>query len=298
MSRFINPFTDVGFKIIFGQEVSKPMLLHFLNSLLEGERVITDITFLDKEQPAQYRDDRSLIYDILCQTDTGEKIIVEMQNRAQPNFIDRCLYYYAQAVSRQGEKGNGWDYHVNAVYLIALINFRIEKLGDRLRTDVQLVNMQTGKLFTYKERFIFLQLPVFNKEAKECKNDFERWIYVLNNMEVLDRMPWAAKDAVFQRLAKIAEVRNLTKEERWQYDRSLKHYRDSLNVMRGAIIEGETKGMAEGMAKGRAEGLAEGLAEGAKQERLKNAKSMKELGLDMQTIQKVTGLTPEEIEAL
>ena len=63
IGKFINPFTDVGFKIIFGQEFSKPRLLDFLNTLLEGERVITDLKFLDKEQPAIYDGDRSPIYD-------------------------------------------------------------------------------------------------------------------------------------------------------------------------------------------------------------------------------------------
>lgn len=81
MGKFINPFTDIGFKRIFGQEISKPLLLDFLNNLLKGEKVITNITFLDKEQPSEYRDDRSLIYDVFCETDDNERIIVEMQNR-------------------------------------------------------------------------------------------------------------------------------------------------------------------------------------------------------------------------
>ena len=92
MGRFINPFTDIGFKRIFGQEVSKPLLIDFLNNLLKGEKVITNLTFLDKEQPAEYKDDRSLIYDVFCETDLGERIIVEMQNREHPHFADRCLY--------------------------------------------------------------------------------------------------------------------------------------------------------------------------------------------------------------
>jgi len=66
MGKFINPFTDIGFKRIFGQEISKPLLLDFLNNLLKGEKVITNITFLDKEQPSEYRDDRSLIYDVFA----------------------------------------------------------------------------------------------------------------------------------------------------------------------------------------------------------------------------------------
>lgn len=290
MGRFVNPFTDVGFKIIFGQEVSKPMLLHFLNTLLAGERVITDISFLDKEQPAEYKEDRSLIYDLLCETETKERIIVEMQNKAQPNFIDRCLYYCSQALSRQGERGDEWGYRIHAVYLVAFVNFRMDALGDHLRTDVGLTDLQTGKLFTDKERFVFLQLPVFNKEAETCDNDFERWIYVLKNMAVLERMPWAAQDSVFRRLAKIAEVRNLTKEERFQYDRSLKHYRDSLNVMRGAI--------QEGLEKGRTEGRAKGIAEGRAEERMQVAKRMKAMGLAASQIAQVTGLETGEIERL
>lgn len=168
MGRFINPFTDVGFKRIFGQEVSKPLLLDFLNNLFEGEKVITDLTFLDKEQSADYRDDRSLIYDVFCKTDKGERIIVEMQNKEQPNFFDRCLYYYAQAVSRQGEKGSEWGYRIDAVYLIAFVNFHMSGLDNAFRTDIALADMRTKNVFSDKERFIFLQLPAFKKEADEC----------------------------------------------------------------------------------------------------------------------------------
>ena len=129
MGKFINPFTDVGFKKIFGQEFSKPLLLDFLNNLLKDEKHIKNIIFLDKEQPAEYKDDRSLIYDIFCETDNGERIIVEMQNKEQPYFADRCLYYYSQAVVRQGEKGINWKYHIDAVYLIAFMNFNLKELG-------------------------------------------------------------------------------------------------------------------------------------------------------------------------
>lgn len=274
MGRFINPFTDVGFKRIFGQEFSKPLLLDFLNNLLKGERAITDLTFLDKEQPAVYRDDRSLIYDVYCKTDKGERIIVEMQNKEQPNFADRCLFYFSQAVSRQGEKGADWDYHIDAVYMIAFINFHMDGLGDAFRTDLALANMRTKDIVTDKERFIFLQLPNFTKEADECENDFERWIYVLKNMEILDRMPWVAKNSVFHRLAEVGEVSNLSREERIKYDAAIRHFRDTLNVMRGA----EEKGMLKANRK--------------------TAKTLKGMGMNIDAISKATGLSKEEIEKL
>ena len=101
MGKFINPFTDYGFKKIFGQEVSKELLIEFLNDLLEGERVITDLTFLNNEQLPIYPGERIAIYDIFCTTDTGEKIIVEMQNRSQVYFKERALYYLSHAIVRQ-----------------------------------------------------------------------------------------------------------------------------------------------------------------------------------------------------
>ena len=282
MGKFVNPFTDIGFKRIFGQEVSKPLLLDFLNCLLKGERNITDLQFLDKEQPADYRDDRSLIYDIFCLTDTGEKIIVEMQNKEQPHFADRCLYYYSQAVSRQGERGADWDYQIDAVYLVAFVNFNMEGLANNFRTDVVLMNKQRGIPFSDKERFIFLQLPVFKKEADECRDDFERWIYVLKNMEILDRMPWAAKDSVFHKLAEIGEVSNMTKDERLKYDAALRHYRDTLNVMRSA----EDKGRQQGLTEGRQQGLTEG----RQQANIQTAKNLLAMGLSVDQIAKATGL--------
>lgn len=282
MGKFINPFTDIGFKIIFGQEFSKPRLLDFLNALLVGERIITDLRFLDKQMPAIYDGDRSPIYDILCETASGEKIIVEMQNREHPNFKERMLYYSAEAIVRQGEKGIVWGYEIKAVYMVAFTNFVLTGYDGRLRIDVGLADMQKNELFTDKMRLICLQMPCFTKEAEECENHFERWIYILKNMDTLTRMPWAAQNAVFQRLAEVAEVSKLSKEERLEYDHALKRYRDTYNAMTGAE------------QKGRAEGRAEGIEDNKRD----NARRMKADNMPVELIAKYTGLTKEEIEQL
>lgn len=114
MGKFINPFTDFGFKKIFGQEISKDLLIDFLNDLLVGERVITDLTFLNNEQLPELKDDRGVIYDIYCTTDTGEKIIVEMQNKSQAFFKERALYYLSKAILRQGEVGHEWKFDIKS----------------------------------------------------------------------------------------------------------------------------------------------------------------------------------------
>lgn len=173
---------DVGFKRIFGQEISKPLLIHFLNNLLEGERHIVNLTLLDKEQVAEYEDDRSLIYDIYCETDNGEKIVVEMQNRTQPYFKQRSIYYAAQALSRQGQKGSMWHYDIKSIYLIAFLNFTQTDIGSEFRTDVAMMNMCNGEMFSDLVRLIYLQLPYFNEQEVDCDNDFKCWIYTLKNM--------------------------------------------------------------------------------------------------------------------
>ena len=286
MGKFINPFTDVGFKRLFGQEISKPVLIAFLNSLLEGERHVVDLQYLDKEKIGINDGDRSLIYDVLCKTDSGEYIIVEMQNKSQPYFKNRSIYYSARSIIEQGERGSEWEYDIKAVYLIALLNFRLEGLEKELRTDVALMDMKRHTLFSDKVRMVFLQLPYFIKELDECEDIFERIIYVLKHMDILQRMPFLAQDAVFKRLSEIADVASLSKEERREYDKSLKHYRDTIAVMHGQWLEGHASGLAEGMEKG---------IEKAKYE---DARQMKADNMPVELIAKYTGLTKEAIEAL
>ena len=99
MSRFVNPFTDLGFKVIFGQPASKGLLITLLNELLAGEHHIEDLCFLDKEDHTDNVHDKGIIYDLYCRTDSGEYIIVEMQNRWHSHFLDRTLYYVCRAVA-------------------------------------------------------------------------------------------------------------------------------------------------------------------------------------------------------
>ena len=298
MAKFINPFTDVGFKRIFGQEFSKPLLLDFLNSLLEGEKHIVNLTFLDKEQPALYDEDRSLIYDIYCETDEGEHIIVEMQNKSQPYFKSRSIYYISESIARQGERGSSWNYAIDSVYLIAFLNFIPLDFKQQFRTDVVLAEKNTVDQFSDKLRMIYLQLPLFKKEADECENQVERWIYLLKNMETLSRLPWAAQSAVFKKLESIADVGAMSRDERLKYDEALRKYRDTISVFEGVRMDGLMEGRMEGRKDGLMEGLMEGRMEGQRSEKMENARKMKTYGLALDMIAEITGLSIEEVRGL
>ena len=302
MSKYINPFTDWGFKRLFGQELSKELLISFLNDLLEDELYVSDVTFRDKEQLAPTKDQRGIIYDVYCETDHGERFIVEMQNRWQPNFIDRSICYACRSVLEQVEKGKREKedaYKFLPVYTICFMNY-LPKPDEvrKFRTDIILADKSSGKQVSNKLRFIYLALPLFTKSVEACDSDFDKWIYVLKHMEALTRMPWTAQKKVFEELEKYANSHHLTKKEWEAYENSLWIARDNLACMAAAEREAKEKGHAEGRAEGIAKGRAEGRAEGVANQQVLSARSMLSDGMSVDLVMRYTGLSKAEIEKL
>ena len=145
-------------------------------------------------------------------------------------------------------------------------------------------------MFSDKIRQVYLELPWFTKEADECETDFERWLYLLKHMDTLERMPFKAQKAVFDKLLEVADVANLSKDERVLYDEALKRYRDYKNT----IDYAEERGLEKGLKIGKAEGLAEGKTE----EQRQIAANLKKQGVNIETIAQCTGLSIEEIKEL
>lgn len=166
------------------------------------------------------------------------------------------------------------------------MNFRMEDIEQKLRTDVWLEDRDTHKQFSDKMRFVFLQLPLFDKEENECENNFERWIYVLKNMDTLQRLPFKARNAVFQRLEEIVDIASLSKEDRMKYDESIKVYRDNLVTELYAV------------QKGIKQGIEQGIQLGIQQNQENIVRRMKAKGYAVDEIADMTGLSPETINAL
>ena len=148
----------------------------------------------------------------------------------------------------------------------------------------------TTEQFSDKLRMIFLQLPLFTKEADECENQVERWIYLLKNMETLNRLPWAAQSAVFQKLESIADVGGMTRAERLQYDEALKKYRDTISVFEGVRMEGRMEG--------RREGRMEGNAEGRENEKKATIRRLLASGASVDIIAIATGMSEADVKLL
>ena len=174
MGRYINPFTDWGFKRLFGQEFSKDLLINFLNDLFEGEFQIKDVTFKDKEQPGDTNDLRGCIFDIYCVTDDDKHFIVEMQNRWVPFFVNRSIYYASKAFVAQRKKFDEAGvrtavlYQFVPVYVVCIMNFMPrEHEVTKFRTDVALREKSSDSMFSDKLRFIYLSLPFLDKSEEE-----------------------------------------------------------------------------------------------------------------------------------
>ena len=291
MGAFIDPSTDWGFKKIFGDE---ELLISFLNSLLEGEHVITSLEYMNNERIPKQKDERKVVYDLYCETDTGKHIIVEMQKRRQEHFKDRALYYSACSIAEQSERGE-WDYELTPVYGVFFLDFKMDNdISDYYCKDVSLVEKYTGKVFSNKLRHIYIELPRFLKSESECDSFFECWIYNLANMKQMKEISFKDRDAIFGRLETLASKANMSKDERAQYKHEWKIYNDYFNSVDTAKKEGHAEGLAEGLK----EGLEKGMAEGEQRKNLENAKKMKEKGSPLDFIADITGLTIEEIEKL
>jgi len=287
---FINPFTDWAFKRIFGQEINKEMLIDFLNDLLEGERNIDDIQYINTEMPPIEEQERGVRFDIQCRTPTGDIFIIEMQLAKQRTFVDRAIYYTSRAIVAQGEIGKMFRYRLVPVYGVFFMNFTLYDLPPKVKADCFFAESETKQKVSDKVRMIFIQLPLFDKKIYECETGFEKWIYVLKNMEILSKLPFMEQKHIFQKLGELCSYASLSPEEQKAYDVSLKNYIDQQVVKETAHEDGYNEGRAEGEAIGLQKGEAIGYRN--------SAKVLKSMGMAPDLITKVTGLSEEEIGKL
>ena len=281
MGRYINPFTDWGFKRLFGQEFSKDLLINFLNDLFEGEFQIKDVTFKDKEQPGDTDDLRGCIFDIYCVTDDDKHFIVEMQNRWVPFFVNRSIYYASKAFVAQRKKFDEAGvrtavlYQFVPVYVVCIMNFMPrEHEVTKFRTDVALREKSSDSMFSDKLRFIYLSLPFFDKSEEVFAAD-KKWIYVLKYMEeIFKNLPSAEQKKMLDYLAKLPDVRYLSSEEQEKYDESIKAIDDYYSGLYGSYVDGEEKGIA------------------------KVARNLLAMGMSWPQIIQATGLTEDQLKQL
>jgi len=299
--RYLNFFTDFGFKRLFGSEPTKLCLMDFLNELLcDLEKPIRSLTYMKHEHLGASELDRRAIFDLYCENEDGEKFIVELQKAKQKFFKDRSLFYSTFPIQEQAKQGE-WDFRLKAVYTIGILDFVFDDdsdTPDKYLYDVRLTEQETGQIFSDKLRFIYIEIPRFTKTREQLRTGQDKWLYAIKHLAEINSIPEELKGEIFEAFFKAAEVAQLQPTDRDAYEQSLKYYRDLNNVISTAkseaYVEGLEMGLVEGEAKGRVEGKAEGKAEAL----VEMARAMKTKGLSPATIAELTGLGHQEILSL
>jgi predicted transposase/invertase (TIGR01784 family) len=267
-SKYINPFTDYGFKKLFGEEGSKPQLISFINAFLEldNKAKIVDLEFKNLEKLGLSKRDRNTVFDIYCLDEENNHILVELQRAEQTYFKDRMIYYSSILIQEQGLKGLyydgtaltregnprkvSWDYKLNAVYCIGILDFEFKESNNTDYLHYVKLKDQNNNIFYEKLNYVFVEMPKFTKRENELENYLDKWFYFLNNLESLDKIPEIFNDdKVIKNAFKKAEFINMTKEEQSTYLASLKEYRDWYAVLTTAENKGIKKGLEEAKEK-------------------------------------------------
>ena len=289
--RYADLLDDEVFKLVFGRESTKDVMIEFLNQVIP-DRKITDLEFIDKEMHPVERDAKGSVYDMFCRTDDGSRIIVEVQRRKQPFYPERALYYSTFQIQRQVEAG-AETYDFLPVYVVNILDFcMVGDLDDgKVKTVYRLYEENSHVLLTDRVTFIFIELPKFKKSINELDGNVLEGVYFcFKNMAALEERPKVLSHQIFTKIFEVSELYNMDEYTRDKVLHKMTTERDLRNQMAYAC----KVAVEEGLAEGRAEGLAEGRAEA----NLEAALKFRNLGVAVEIISEATGLSVEEIKQL
>jgi predicted transposase/invertase (TIGR01784 family) len=277
MSRYIDPFTDFGFKKLLGTEgFSEPILQSILNSTLDLPSPIKKLSFKNPFKLPDSSIEKGSIFDLYCIDENNSHIIVEMQRAKVEFFKERLVYYSTFPIRDQLTKGS--PYNLSAVYCVVIVDFKLfeKPVEIELLHDIAL-RYPNGDSFYNKLQYRILEMPEFNKtyeEVTQSQNVSDMWLYTLKHMTEWAEPPKQFQNNLITEMLHQAEEINLTPEARALYRESFKVAKDNIALITGArkdgveegkeigLVEGEQIGLAKGKEIGFVEGEQIGLAKG------------------------------------
>ena len=292
---------DFAFKWAFGTPGHEDLLLLLLNGLMPEKR-IKSVTLGPQDQKSDREDAQGGIVDILCDTDDGSTLTIEMQVCPHKDFNDRMVFYSSYPIRNRIGQGtvieNGMrmysKYKLPPIYTIGILDFELEGVSKSNRIirhfSIREDEDDQGP-FTDSVHYITVELPKFKKGVSNLTTTQDFMLYLIQNSGDMKEIPKEFVGKGFDTLLETCKFANMTEEEQMTYVRRMKVEWDRENQLNYA----ESRGEARGESRGRAQGLAQGLAQGREQERLKNARAMKARGMEVSVIADITGLTPEQI---
>lgn len=276
--KFVDIKNDIAFRKIFGNENRKEVLISFLNAilLLENNNKIVNVEILTPYQLPAIKGGKVTIVDIKAKDQNQKTYIVEMQVAEVEGFDKRVLYYASKSYSAQIERGDQYE-KLNPTFFIGILDFEVTKNPSYINRH-KIIDIETNENFISDIEFNFIELPKFNKTAKELTTIVDQWVFFIKNAENLEVIPDNINDEGLKFAYQDADKHNWTKEELEAYDYVLMREQDD----RGRISFATKKA-----------------AEIATNNTLVHvAKNLLSLGLPLSDIALSTGLTIEQIQEL
>ena len=280
MGKFIDLRCDFGFKYC----MSDPIIMKsFLNAILDGdEDTITRVKFENVEKTASQKDKRGVTFDLLCTTNKGNSILIEMQNSCQKYFKTRANFYVYKLMDSKIKRGFAWKKMKKDIPKIIGIFIMGKNMADidKAVTRTAECDLDTGKIFWDRHRKYFISLPQFSLDVNNItKRDI--WFDFFKNlgrMENIDPSVYERAEEGLLRLIEKAKIGALSEKEHRIYEASMKALEDEVDMEEA--------------------GYERGLEEGRKNNSIQIAKEMKKEGMNPSLIAKLTKLSLNEIENL
>lgn len=293
---------DWAMKRLLRDKSNYVVLEGFLSTLLGEDLRIC--RFLESESNQEDATDKFNRADILVEDTRGRLLIVEVQNNRELDYFHRMLYGVSKTISEYINLGDAYD-KVRKVYSINIVYFGLGQGKDYVYhgktvfrglhdpNDVLRLSARQQEIFIGKDagdifpEYYVLRVNDFDRVAK---TPLDEWIKFLKTGEIDSSATAKGLPEARERL----RIDSLPDAEKRAYIRDM----EALRYQRSVIKTGWDEGHTEGLAEGRAEGLAEGRAEGEIQKAKEIAKTLKSMGVPMDTIVQSTQLSAEEIEQL
>lgn len=264
-----------------------------------GYLQIKDLTYAKNDQLGRSAEYRKAVFDLYCETADGEKIIIELQKVSQRYFKDRSIYNASFPIQEQGPVGEDWNYQLPKIITIAIMDFRFDDTHpEKLAHYVKLIETKTGEVFYDKLTFVYVEMAKFNKSEAQLSGYFDKWLYLLKNLNKFKEIPVSLQERVFKKIITIAELINLNKEEMTAYEANLKDRRDWKNVVAYAEEQAMQRGLEKGIEKGLERGVQDGLQKGIREGKISVARAMLRKNMSVENMAEITGLSVDEIQNL
>ena len=249
--RFLDVRTDYAFKRVFGQETSKPVLISFLNAILDyrDDMAIVDLSIVDPYQIPMLQGMKDTYVDVKAILANGKHIIIEMQVLNVAGFEKRILHNAAKEYATQLLKGE--DYNLlNPVIALTFADFELFEDSEDCISRFRLIERDRFIEYSDDVELIFVELPKFRLELEALKTIQEKWIYFLKNTGSLEYIPdtLGSDPCISQAFSLINEASMSADELEIQFKR-----RDFIILQRGSLALAESRGVQKGREEGREE---------------------------------------------